>query len=460
MQQGNGDPQRVLPHSLDAEKAILGTILLHAEAFDQAAEILAKEDFYHEGHATIFEAMAALSATSRPIDSVTIGDELKRANTLEAVGGMSYLAALMQGAPLSSNVEQYASIVKERSLKRRMIHVANDLLVRSFAGEETAPELLESAEKGFFDIGQERVRSGFIGLADLLGETYQQIQAASQRDELITGVPTGFQDLDKMTSGLQNSDMIVLAARPGLGKSSLALNIAQHACIQAGKTVGVFSLEMSSPQLVTRLLCSEARVDNHKVRSGYLSKADWSALAKAMGRLSQGRMFIDDTPGLTPLEMRSKSRRLQAREGLDLLIIDYMQLMSGGSGRQRQENRQQEISYISRSMKLLAKELNIPIIALSQLSRAPEQRRGDHRPQLSDLRESGSIEQDADMVMFIYRDDKYRKDDDDEQDAVDGVAEIIIGKQRNGPTGTVELVFLEQYTQFVNLDRAHEGYEY
>jgi replicative DNA helicase len=307
---------------------------------------------------------------------------------------------------------------------------------------------LEQAEKSIFEISQERINTGFTGLRELLEKTWKHVETLEERKELITGVPTGYHQLDELTSGLQPSDLVILACRPGMGKTSLALNIGQYASIKEGKTVGVFSLEMASDQLVMRLLCGEARVDSHRVRSGYLSSDDWQDLAKAMSRLSEAKIFIDDTPAMSIIEMRSKSRRLKSEHGLDLLIIDYMQLMSGTTGRpQRFENRQQEISAISRALKALAKELSVPVLALSQLSRAPEQRRGDHRPQLSDLRESGSIEQDADVVLFVFREDLYRKDEEEEDT---GIAEVIIGKQRNGPTGVVKLAFIDQWTRFEN----------
>ena len=321
--------------------------------------------------------------------------------------------------------------------------------MRSFSAEEDPGVLLEEAERAIFQIGQERERTGFAPLQELLSSAYSHIETLHQRKELVTGVPTGFTELDKMTSGLQAADLIIIAARPGLGKTSLALNIAQHVTVKKGKVAGVFSLEMSSQQLALRLLCSEARIDSHKMRSGYLSKQDWKSMAESLSRLSQAKLFIDDAPGISMMEMRSKARRLASEQGLDLLIVDYLQLMSGGvSGRGRFENRQQEISSISRSLKALAKELNVPVIAISQLSRAPEQRRGDHRPQLSDLRESGSIEQDADVVMFIFRESYYKKDEDLDED--DRYAQIIIGKQRNGPIGTVKLAFVDQWTRFEN----------
>jgi replicative DNA helicase len=441
--------EKSLPHSLEAERAVLGAILLDNRLFDQAAELLAQSDFHSEAHSRIFLKMEALSSKSRAIDSVTLREELEKANELEVVGGAAYLASLTDGVPRISNLEQYANIVKEKSILRRLIHSSNEILIRSFAADEDPTELLEQAERSIFEISQARVRSGFIELPEVLSKTWEHIQTLDQRKELVTGVETGYRQLDEMTSGLQDSDLIILAGRPGMGKTSLALNIGEYAAIHGAKSVGLFSLEMSAEQLVLRLLCGQARVDSHRVRSGFLSQDDWKDLAKAMSKLAQAKIFIDDTPAMSIIEMRSKSRRLMAEHGLDLLIIDYLQLMSGViGGRQRAENRQQEISAISRSLKALAKELSIPVLALSQLSRAPEQRRGDHRPQLSDLRESGSIEQDADVVLFVFREDLYKKDTEEEDS---GVAELIIGKQRNGPTGVLKLAFLDQWTRFENL---------
>ena len=441
--------EKTLPHSTEAERAVLGAILLDNDILDQAAEMLKSDDFYVEGHRTVFSTMLALATSSKAIDSLTLREELQRSDSLEAVGGVVYIASLLDGVPRISNVEHYANIIREKSLLRRLVHSANEILVRSFSDEEDPGHLLEAAEKAIFEIGQEKIRGGFVELPEILAATYKHIEALHDRKELVTGLPTGFTELDQLLSGLQPSDLIIIAARPGLGKTSLALNIAQHLAVRENKVAGVFSLEMSAHQLGMRLLCSEARVDSHKMRSGYLSKEDWKALAKATSRLSQVQMFIDDTPGITILEMRSKARRLKAQHGLDLLIVDYLQLMSGvTSGRSRAENRQQEISTISRSLKGLAKELDLPLIAISQLSRAPEQRRGDHRPQLSDLRESGSIEQDADVVLFIYRQDFYKREED--LDEEDSYAQIIIGKQRNGPVGTVKLAFVDQWTRFEN----------
>jgi len=448
--------QKGLPHSSEAERAVLGAILIDNRTFDQAAEIITEEDFFVDRHAKIFAKMLALAAIARPIDSITLAEEMQRENQLEAIGGLSCIASLLDGVPRVSNVEHYARIIKEKSSVRRLIYTANEILDRGFSNEEDAATLIEAAEKAIFEISQQNMSGGFQSLQELLHPAYSHIQSLYQRQELVTGLASGFVDLDRMTCGFQRSDLIIVAARPGLGKTSFALNVGQHAALLS-QTVGIFSLEMSSSQLVTRLLCAEARVDSQSVRTGRLAKEDWQALARAVSRLEKAQIFIDDTPGITIAEMRSKARRLKAEHGLDLLIVDYLQLMSAGSsGRMRYENRQQEISTISRNLKGLAKELNVPLIAISQLSRAPEQRRGDHKPQLSDLRESGSIEQDADVVLFIYREDKYSKE---EEEAKKGVAEIIIGKQRNGPTGTVELAFIEQWTKFENLlheERRHE----
>ena len=447
--------EKSLPHSPEAERAVLGAILLENALFDQTSEMLTREDFYLENHRNIFSTMERLSSDTRAIDLVTLREELQKQNELEAVGGVAYVAALLDGVPRVSSVMHYARIVKEKSLLRKLIHSANEILVRGFSNEEDPLELLERAEKSIFDISQDKIQGGFVQLQDLLTESYANIEALYERKELISGIPTGFQQLDRLTSGLRPSEIIIVAARPGLGKTSLVVNIAQTAASEHQKVVGIFSLEMASQQLVTRMLCSEARVDSHKMRSGYLSKDDWKRLAKTMSKLARAKIFIDDTAGISVVEMRSKARRLKAEHGLDLLIVDYLQLMSGASpnSRGRFENRQQEISNISRALKGLAKELNIPLIAVSQLSRAPEQRKGDHRPQLSDLRESGSIEQDADLVLFLYREDLYKKEEDPDEE---GIVQVIIGKQRNGPTGVVKLAFIDQWTKFENLARELE----
>jgi replicative DNA helicase len=392
--------------------------------------------------------MVALTDRSEPIDLVTLKDELTRSSEIDDVGGPAYISALTDGVPRSANVEYYAKIVKEKSTLRRMIQSANDILARAYDAEEDADNLLDEAERSIFQIAEHRLRSGFVKLSELVDSGYQMIEQLQQHKGLVTGVPSGFVDLDEMTSGFQRSDLVIVAARPSMGKTSLVLNMALHSGIEAGKTVGIFSLEMAREQLFLRMLTSEARVDAHRFRGGFLGEQDYSRLVEAFARLHDAKVYIDDTPSIGILEMRAKCRRLKLERGLDLIIVDYLQLMQG---RGRFENRQQELASISRSLKILAKELDVPILALSQLSRAPESR-GDHRPQLSDLRESGALEQDADVVIFIFREDMYGTDGDVRPENA-GTAEIIVGKQRNGPTGTVRLAFLKQYTRFENLAR-------
>jgi replicative DNA helicase len=434
--------ERSLPHNAEAERTVLGAVLVDNAAFNSAAEVLTRDDFYREAHRRVFDAMAALAERSQPIDSVTLADELTRAQALEAVGGVAYLAGLADGLPRITNVEQWARIIKEKAVLRNLIHAGNRIVQSCYEGEQEAAELLDAAEKAIFDIAERRLRAGFVGIREIVKESFRTIDQLSQSRELVTGLPTGFVDLDEMTSGLQRGDLVVVAARPAMGKTSFCLNVAQHASLRGGETVGLFSLEMSKEQLVLRMLCSDARVDSHRLRTGNLNEKDWARLAKAYADLSASRLFIDDSATQTPLEMRAKCRRLKAEHGLGLVIVDYLQLMSAPG---RAENRQQEISAISRSLKGLAKELHVPVVALSQLSRAPEART-DRRPQLSDLRESGAIEQDADVVMFIYREEEHKPTEENR-----GVAEIIIGKQRNGPTGSRKLAFLKEYTRFENL---------
>ena len=435
--------ERALPHNAEAERTVLGAVLVDNSAFNSAAEILSREDFHREAHRRIFDAMAALAERSQPIDPVTLKDELQRAQALEAVGGPAYLAALMDGVPRVTNLEPWCRIIKEKSVLRALIHAGTRIVNTAYDGEEAAASLLDQAEKVIFEIAERRIREGFVAIRDVVKESFRTIDQLSQSKDVVTGLPTGFVDLDEKTSGLQKGDLIIVAARPAMGKTSFCLNVAQNATYRTGETIGVFSLEMSKEQLVLRLLCSDARIDSHRLRTGNLQEKDWARLAKAYADLSQARIFIDDASSLTPLEMRAKCRRLKAEHGLGLVIVDYLQLMSGGG---RVENRQQEISSISRSLKGLAKELSCPVIALSQLSRAPEART-DRRPQLADLRESGAIEQDADVVMFIYREEEHKPSDENR-----GIAEIIIGKQRNGPTGSLKLAFLKEYTRFENLD--------
>ncbi len=582
---------RALPHNPEAERTVLGAVLVDNAAFNSAAELLSREDFYREAHRRIFDAMAALAERSQPIDLVTLKDELVRGAALEAVGGAAYLGGLMDGVPRITNVEQWSRIIKEKAVLRNLIHASNRIVQSCYEAEDEAAVILDRAEKSIFDIAERRIRLGFVGIREIVKESFRTIDQLSQSKELVTGLPTGFVDLDERTSGLQKGDLVIVAGRPAMGKTSFCLNIAQHASLRAGETVGLFSLEMSKEQLVLRMLCADARVDAHRLRTGKLQEKDWARLAKAYADLSASRIFIDDSASLTPLEMRAKARRLKAEHGLGLIVVDYLQLVSGPS---RAENRQQEISSISRSLKGLAKELAVPVLALSQLSRAPEART-DRRPQLSDLREcvrgetlvlladgsrvpirdlvgttpevlalcgqgvvrsrsdkiwrvgrrpvfdvelasgrriqatarhrlfgalgwvrvgslklgdrlaiaplvppsregspgpprapsplcwdrvlavrpageevvfdltvpgpeswladgivshnSGALEQDADLVMFIYREEEYKPSEENR-----GIAEIIIGKQRNGPTGTLKLAFIKEFTRFENYE--------
>ncbi|MBM3771433.1 MAG: replicative DNA helicase [Acidimicrobiia bacterium] len=438
--------ERTLPHNLEAERSVLGAILLHNDAFNLAAEIIDAEDFFRDAHRRIFEKMVKLSERGDAIDLVTLKDELQRAGEVEAVGGPAYIAALVDGVPRSTNVEHYARIIKEKATLRSLIFSANKILSNAYQAEEDADVILDQAEHAIFAIADDKVRDGFTSLRDLAQGSLDTIERLHARKELVTGVPTGFTDLDEMTSGLQPSDLVIVAARPSMGKTSLVMNMAQHVGTKTDMTVGVFSLEMSKEQLFLRLLTSEARIDAHRLRGGFLGEKDWGRLAQAIGTLSDAKIFIDDTPSIGVLEMRAKCRRLSSEHGLHMVIVDYIQLMQG---RGRFENRTLELGSISRSLKGLAKELRVPIVVLSQLSRATESR-SDHRPQLSDLRESGALEQDADVVMFIYREDQYAdKSAPPSENA--GIAEIIIGKQRNGPTGVVKLAFLREFTRFENL---------
>ncbi len=434
--------ERTPPHNLDAERSVLGGILLRNDTFNHAAAVIDSGDFYRDAHRRIFEQMVELNERGDAIDLVTLKEALTRTAELEDVGGVAYLARLVDGVPRATNVEHYANIVKEKSTLRSLIASAHDILQEAYAGADDADEILDGAERRIFEVADKRIRTGFVPLADLVQESFDTLSKLQQHRGLVSGVPTGFAVLDEMTSGLQRGDLVIVAARPSMGKTAFTLNIAQHVGLNRDRamTVGFFSLEMSAQQLFVRLLTSVAQIDAHRLRSGYLSADDYAKLVKAVGTLESAKIFIDDTASIGVLEMRAKARRLKADHGLDLLIVDYLQLMQG---RGRFENRQQELASISRSLKGLAKELQVPIMALSQLSRAPEAR-SDRRPQLSDLRESGALEQDADVVMMIYRPGVYDKDNLEIKDD----AEIIIAKQRNGPIGTVNLIFLGQYTRF------------
>ena len=438
--------ERTLPHNLEAERSVLGAILLHNDAFNLAAEVIDATDFYRDAHRRIFDKMVRLSERGDAIDLVTLKEELGRANELDEVGGPAYITALVDGVPRYTNVEHYAKIIKEKATLRNLIFSANKILATAYAGEEDADLILDRAEHAIFAIADDKVRDGFVSLRDLAQGSLDTIEKLHSRKELITGVPTGFTDLDELTSGLQPSDLVIVAARPSMGKTSLVLNIAQHVGTRTDMTVGIFSLEMSKEQLFLRMLTGEARIDAHRLRGGFLGERDWGRLSQAIGTLSEAKIFIDDTPSIGVLEMRAKCRRLAAEHGLHLVIIDYVQLMQG---RGKFENRTLELGSISRSLKGLAKELRVPIVLLSQLSRAPESR-SDHRPQLSDLRESGALEQDADVVAFIYREDMYGDKSQPPTEA-QGTAEIILAKQRNGPTGVVKLAFIREFTRFENL---------
>ena len=435
--------ERTLPNNLEAERTVLGAILVDNAAFNSAAEILSREDFYRDAHRRIYEGMAALAERSQPIDLVTLKDELGRQSALEAVGGAAFLAGLVDGVPRITSVEHWSRLIKEKAVLRNLIHAGNRIVQSCYEGEDEPAALLDRAEKAIFDIAERRIRQGFVDMGEIIKESFRTIDQLSQSKDVVTGLPTGFVDIDEMTSGLQKGELVIVAGRPAMGKTSFCLNVAQHAAQRAGETVGLFSLEMSRAQLALRLLCADARIDAHRLRTGKLTEKDWARLAKAYTDLAQARIFIDDSATVTPLEMRAKCRRLKAEHGLGLVIVDYLQLVTSGG---RVENRQQELSAISRSMKGLAKELDVPVIALSQLSRAPEAR-PDRRPQLSDLRESGAIEQDADIVMFIFREEEYKPTDENR-----GIAEIIIGKQRNGPTGNRRLAFIKEFTRFENLE--------
>ncbi|HEX7999306.1 MAG TPA: replicative DNA helicase [Pyrinomonadaceae bacterium] len=438
--------ERPLPNSADAERAILGAIILDNALISQAIELLKPEDFYIPSHRRVFLAMIGLFERGSEINPILIAEELRREGEVESVGGMIFISNLISGLPHFVNIAAYAKIIRDKSLMRQLVKVCNKVTSEALEEEDEAEIILDHAEQMIFALADERTRQGFAHVKPIADNLLEHVQEMAGRSAMLTGLTTGFNELDSMTSGLQPSDLIIVAARPSMGKTSLCLTLAQNAAIQAQAVVGIFSLEMSKESLVMRMLSSEARVDAHRFRSGFLSRDEWARLAGALGTLAETKIFIDDTPGISVLEMRAKARRLAAEQKkLDLIIVDYLQLMSGSS--RRSESRQQEVSQISRELKGLAKELNVPLIALSQLSRAPESRT-DHRPQLADLRESGAIEQDADVVAFIYREEQYNRTEENA-----GIAEIIVAKQRNGPTGMARLAFLKEFTRFENMWR-------
>jgi replicative DNA helicase len=435
-----------LPANVEAERSILGAILLDNFLYNQAAEHLRPEDFSLDSHRRIYSRMIDLAESSRPIDIITLVEELDRNKELQPIGDVGYVSQLLDGVPDRPSIEHYVKIVRDKALLRGLIHAANAAMARAADQSDAAEDILSDAEAAIFQLSEKRIGRGFMGVQEIIKESFGSIDALLQRGQRITGLATHYNDLDEMTSGLQKSDLVIVAARPSMGKTAFAMNIAENAAIENQKIVAMFSLEMSKEALLQRMLCSVARVDSHKFRTGSLWQDDTRKITHALEKLTHAPIFIDDTPGIGLSEMRAKARRLQQSQGgLDLILVDYLQLMSGGS--KRFENRTQEVSAISRGLKALAKELRAPVVALSQLSRAPESRGGDHRPQLSDLRESGSIEQDADLVMFIFREEVYKPDDPDLQ----GRAEIIIAKQRNGPIGRIHLAFIKNSTRFESL---------
>lgn len=436
--------QRIPPNSVEAEQSVLGAMLLDKEAISAATELISGEDFYREAHKEIFEAIVEIYDKGEPVDLITLTEKLKTRNTLEAVGGITFLTNLMDAVPTTHNVKYYAKIIEDKSLLRRLIKSSNEIIAKSYQASEEIGEIIDDAEKGIFNISLNRSTQGFTHVKNILNINFDKIEELYLNKGRITGVPTGFNDLDGKLSGLQKSDLVLVAARPSMGKSSFMMNIVQHAAVREKVTTAIFSLEMSKEQLTQRLLCAEALIDAHRLRIGDINEDEWVKLARAMGPLSEAPIFIDDTPAISITEMRAKCRRLKLEHNLGLIVIDYLQLMQGKGN---SDSRQQEISEISRSLKALAREINVPVVSLSQLSRAPEMR-ADHRPILSDLRESGAIEQDADVVMFLYRDDYYHPDSEKKN-----IGEVIIAKQRNGPTGTVELVWLGQFTKFVNKEK-------
>ena len=436
---------KVPPHDLEAEQAILGSMLTDKDAVISAIEVLREEDFYREDNKAIYEAIFNLYNRAEPVDIITVKSELESMGKFEQVGGLEYLAELPEKVPTTANAMKYIKIVEEKSTLRRLIRTANEIIDLGYDQTEDVEDIMEGAEKKIFNIMQEKNQKGYSPLKDILVESFTQLEELYNKKQHITGVPTGFAELDYKTAGLHGSELILIAARPAMGKIAFALNIATNAAVRANVPVAVFSLEMSKEQLVNRILCSEAMVDSNKVRTGKLEEDDWVKLAGAIGPLSEAEIYIDDTPGINVTEIRAKCRKLKLEKNIGMVVIDYLQLVQGSN--KRNGSREQEISEISRSLKILAKELNVPVIALSQLSRAAEQR-PDHRPMLSDLRESGAIEQDADIVTFLYRDDYYNKDSDKKD-----IAEVIIAKHRGGSTGTVELLWLGSYTKFVNLEK-------
>lgn len=435
--------ERIPPHNIEAEQAVIGAIFLEPDVFSTASERIGPADFYRASHEVIFEAMYKLFEKGEPIDIVTVTTLLANSDKLDIAGGVTYLTDLASSVPTAANIDYYSKIVEEKALLRRLISTATDIVTKTFSREDEVEEVLDEAERSILEVSSRKNVNAFKPIKDVLIEVYDNIEQLHHAKDDVTGIPTGYRDLDRMTSGFQRNDLIIIAARPSMGKTAFALNIAQNVAINTDENVAIFSLEMGADQLVSRMLCAEGNIDSQRLRTGKLEQKDWGKLTMAMGSLSHAGIYIDDSPGIRVTDIRSKCRRLKQEHGLGMIIIDYLQLIQG-SGHSR-DNRQQEVSEISRSLKGLARELEVPLIALSQLSRSVESRQ-DKRPMMSDLRESGSIEQDADIVGFLYRDDYY--DSESEQQNI----EIILAKQRNGPTGTVELAFVKEFNKFVDLD--------
>ncbi|HWR15665.1 MAG TPA: replicative DNA helicase [Terriglobales bacterium] len=453
--------ERGLPSSMDAERSILGSILLDNAAYYQASETLRAEEFSLDSHRRIFARVSEMMESSRPVDIITLSEELRQQQQLEAVGGVAYLASLTDGVPPRANIQHYVRIVKDKALLRGLINLSNQSISRAIEQSEPVEAILNDVEQGLIGLSEDARDTGFFSISDIVTE-HNIVQRITNQTAGITGLRTHYDDLDEMTSGLQKGDLIIVAARPSMGKTSFVMNIAENAGVRDKAVVAVFSLEMSRESLLMRMLCSYARVDSHHLRTGFLNRDEISKLSNAVGELMEAPIFIDDTPGISVMEMRAKCRRLKQEHGgrLDLIVVDYLQLMSSGpaGGGRKYANRTEEVSAMSRGLKLLAKEMHAPLVALSQLSRAPESRTGAHQPQLSDLRESGSIEQDADVVGFIYRPEVYERDESKKEE-LKGQAELIVAKQRNGPVGTVKLAFLHKYTRFESVSHL-DGTDY
>lgn len=440
---------KISPNDIEAEQAILGSMLTDKDAVASAIEVLKPDDFYREDNKEIYEAITNLYSRSEPVDIITVKAELTANGKFENVGGLEYLAMLPDKVPTTANVEQYIKIVEEKALLRNLIKTGNEIVQMGYSQTEEVEDIMDLSERKIFDLLKDRTKTSYTPIKDVLVDTFAQIERLYNKSDMITGIPTGFTELDYRTAGLHNSDLILVAARPAMGKSAFVINIAANAAIRSETPVVIFNLEMSKEQVANRILCSEAMVDSNKIKTGKIEEEDWTKLAEALGRISDAPIYIDDTPGISIAEIRAKCRKLKLEKNIGLVIIDYLQLVTA-SGK-KNASREQEISEISRSLKILAKELNVPVIALSQLSRAPEQRKDDHRPILSDLRESGAIEQDADIVMFLYRDDYYNENSEEKN-----IAEVIIAKHRGGSTGTVKLAWIANYTKFANSERRYQ----